>query len=40
MDSIMRMQKRDHYYFTMLGIYSGCVDMKKINKKELEWMSD
>lgn len=40
MDGIMRMQKRDHYYFTMIGIYSGCVDMKKINKKELEWMSD
>jgi len=40
MDSIMRMQKRDRYFFTMIGIYSGCVDIKKINKKELEWMSD
>lgn len=40
MDGIMRMQKRDHYYFTMLGIYNGCVDAKKINKKELDWMSD
>ena len=40
MDGLMRMQKRDHYYFTMLGIYSGCVDVKKMNKKELEWMSE
>ena len=40
MDGLTRMQKRDHYYFTMLGIYSGCVDAKKINKKELDWMSE
>lgn len=40
MDSIIRMQKRDRYYFTMIGVYSGSVDIKKINKKELEWMSD
>lgn len=39
MDSLVRMQKRDNYFFTMLGIHSGCIDLKKINKKELEWMA-
>lgn len=39
MDSVSRVGKRDHYYFLMLGIYSGNVDAKKLNKKELDWMT-
>lgn len=39
MDSVVRVQKRDSYVFTMIGIYSGNVDTKKINKKELDWMN-
>ena len=40
MDSVERVQKHKSYNFAMQGIYSGCVDMKKLDKKELHWMGD
>ena len=40
MDSVERVQKHKSYNFVMHGIYSGCVDMKKLDKKELHWMGD
>lgn len=40
MDSVGRVQKYKSYNFVMHGIYSGCVDLKKLNKRELHWMSD
>lgn len=40
MDSVERVQKHKSYNFVMQGIYSGCVDMKKFDKKELHWMGD
>lgn len=40
MDSVERVQKHKSYNFLMQGIYSGCVDMKKLDKKELHWMGD
>lgn len=39
-DSVERVQKHKSYNFVMQGIYSGCVDMKKLDKKELHWMGD
>lgn len=40
MDSVERVQKHKNYNFVMHGIYNGCVDMKKLDKKELRWMGD
>ena len=40
MDSVERVQKHKSYNYVMPGIYSGCVDMKKLDKKELHWMGD
>jgi len=40
MDSVERVQKHKSYSFVMHGIYNGCVDMKKLNKKELNWMAE
>lgn len=40
MDSVERIQKYHNYEHMMHGIYSGCVDMKKINKKDLNWMGE
>lgn len=40
MDSVERVQKHKSYNVVMQGIYSGCVDMKKLDKKELHWMGD
>lgn len=40
MDSVERVQKYKNYNFVMHGIYNGCVDMKKLDKKELRWMGD
>lgn len=40
MVSVERVQKHKSYNFVMQGIYSGCVDMKKLDKKELHWMGD
>lgn len=40
MDSVERVQKHKSYNFVMQGIYGGCVDMKKLDKRELHWMSD
>lgn len=40
MDSVERVQKHKSYNFVMQGIYSGYVDMKKLDKKELHWMGD
>lgn len=39
MDSVERVQKYKNYNFVMQGIYSGSVDMKKLDKRELHWMS-
>ena len=32
--------KRDEYKNTMTGIYSGSLDPKKINMKDLHWLSN
>lgn len=40
MDSIERIQKHKNYGFIMQGIYAGCIDTKKLNKKELQWMGE
>ena len=40
MDAVARVRKHKDWGFTMQGIYSGCVDVKKINKKELNWMGE
>lgn len=40
MDCVARIQKHKNYSYMMQGIYSGCVDIKKINKKELNWMGE
>jgi hypothetical protein len=40
MDAVQRVQVVKNYDNLMRGIYSGCVDIKKINKKELEWMRE
>lgn len=40
MDSVERIQKLKAYNYMMHGIYSGCVDIKKINKKDLNWMGE
>ena len=40
MDSVERVQKHKSFYFVMQGIYIGCVDRKKLDKKELHWMGD
>lgn len=37
---MMRSQKIKNSENLMRGIYSGCVDIKKINKEELNWMGD
>lgn len=38
-DGIHRTDKRLHYNNTMIGLYSGCLDKKKINFNELHWSS-
>lgn len=40
MDSVERVQKHKGYAFMMHGIYNGCVDIKKINKRDLNWMGE
>lgn len=40
MDSVERIQRLKGYDYMMHGIYSGCVDIKKINKKDLNWMGE
>ena len=40
LDAARRVQKRINYSHLMTGIYSGCVDMKQVNKKEFDWMGD
>lgn len=40
MDAVQRVQVVKNYDNLMHGIYSGCVDTKKISKKELEWMRE
>ena len=37
MDTVSRAQKVLNHHYLMQGIYSGNVDFKKINKKELAW---
>lgn len=37
-DALERVQNTRRVGFLMQGIYSGSVDMKKINSKELEWI--
>lgn len=38
MDSVKRIQVVKEHSNLMQGVYSGCVDFKKINKSELDWM--
>jgi len=40
MDSVARVQKHKNFDFLMRGIYGGNVDIKKINRRELNWMSE
>lgn len=40
MDSVYRVQRYKNYEFIMHGYYNGSIDIKKINKKDLDWMSD
>ena len=40
MDSVKRIQKYSNYEHMMHGIYSGCVDIKKLNKRDLNWMGE
>lgn len=40
MDSVGRIQKHKSFSFVMQGIYSGCIDTKKLDKRELHWMGD
>ena len=40
LDAARRVQKRINYSHLMTGIYSGCVDMKQVNKKEFDWMGE
>ena len=37
-DSVARVQKFLHYAQTMAGAYAGTVDLKQVNKKELNWL--
>jgi hypothetical protein len=39
-DGIHRNDKLLNYKNTMIGLYSGCIDKKKINFKELHWSAD
>ena len=38
MDAAHQVPRYRNYEHLMHGIYSGCVDIKKLNKKELDWM--
>lgn len=38
-DGLNRTDKLLHYKNTMVGLYSGCVDKKKINFKEIHWQN-
>lgn len=38
MDSVKRIQTITQYNNNMRGVYSGCLDSKKLNKKDLDWM--
>jgi len=38
-DSVNRIQKFLHYAQTMAGAYAGTVDLKQVNKEELNWLS-
>ncbi len=40
MDSVIRVQKHKKFDFVMRGVYSGNVDFKKLDKKELQWMGE
>ena len=40
MDAVERIHKLKSYNYMMYGIYSGCVDIKKINRKDLNWMGE
>lgn len=40
LDAVGRVQKIKSYDFLMHGAYSGCVDMKKVSKKQLDWMGE
>jgi hypothetical protein len=37
-DSVNRIQKFLHYAQTMTGAYAGTVDLKQVNKEELNWL--
>lgn len=40
MDDLNRLQVIDHADHLMNGAYSGMIDTKKINKKEMDWIRD
>ena len=40
MQAVHQVNHSKHYDNLMRGIYNGCVDIKKINKKELNWMGE
>ena len=40
MDSVKRLQTYENATALLKGMYSGFVDAKKINQKELNWLKD
>lgn len=38
MDCIAQVQKHKSFCFTLQGVYSGCVDAKKVSKKDMSWI--
>ena len=38
-DAVLRVQKFLHYAQTMSGAYAGTVDLKQVNKEDLNWLS-
>lgn len=40
MDAVRRIQTIRNYQFIMSGVYSGNVDIKKVSRKELDWLSE
>ena len=40
MDGLESVQRDKNHNFIMHGIYNGCVDIKKLSKRELSWIGD
>lgn len=40
LDAVKRVQKNKNYDFLMCGVYSGSVDIKKVNKNDFDWTGE